>query len=268
MNIFINECSLHSQYHSQDAFLDAVKVFYSVVKRISKSKKQSYFFKSSDLFTNFRALKEEIFVKSLNTIPDKSFKVALRNALFNKETVVDWTAKRFHSPEDVFECNGDIVTDTSMAELAERKLGNDELIAALLNFKNSCYTDCPEVTVVKERKEEIDLECVESVETLQRWLDRHSLDNRYQESSSEPPLDHQTFLDDRQRFERASCPRQGGRQVYLDKSTGYFWYVDSLHFGNAAHLEVFDKNLNHIGEASLDGVIFSDKADKTKKLDI
>ncbi len=268
MNIFINECSLHSQFHTQQDFTGAVRIFYSIVNRLAKYRGRSHFYKNSDLFCSYSALKEDVFARSLSSIPDKSLKTALKNTLFNKETVRDWTCEQHHLSSEVFECNGDIVTDTSMAELAERKLGDGGLISTLLNFRESRFANCEAVTVIKEGEHEVNLDCVESVETLEKWLDRHSLDNQYRDSAQEPPMDYQTILDNRLRFEKSSLPRQGGRQVFVEKDSGYFWYVDNLHFGKAAHLEVFDRSFNHIGEAGIDGIICFEKADKEKKLGV
>ncbi|BDI14472.1 hypothetical protein ANSO36C_02740 [Nostoc cf. commune SO-36] len=50
--------------------------------------------------------------------------------------------------------------------------------------------------------------------------------------------------------------------------TGMYWYVDNLHYGTAAHLEVFDKRGYHIGEADLQGDINTSKKDKNKTIDL
>ena len=51
-------------------------------------------------------------------------------------------------------------------------------------------------------------------------------------------------------------------------STGNYWYIDNLHFGKAAHLEVFDKTGLHIGEADLQGNIDTTKQDRNKAIDL
>jgi hypothetical protein len=42
--------------------------------------------------------------------------------------------------------------------------------------------------------------------------------------------------------------------VYVEKTTGRRWYVDNLHSGAAAELEVFDKWGKHLGSWSIDGI--------------
>jgi hypothetical protein len=85
---------------------------------------------------------------------------------------------------------------------------------------------------------------------LQRLLGgRH-----YAPHARDPPTDEQTCLRDRLLFETTGRLQQG-RTIYRHKTTGDFYYVDNLHFGAAAHLEVFDKRKGHRGEASLDGTL-------------
>ncbi len=66
---------------------------------------------------------------------------------------------------------------------------------------------------------------------------------------------------------RATTYIKKGRRVYLEQTTENYWYVDSLHYGPSAHLEIFDHTGNHIGEAALDGT-FIGKKDTTKRLDL
>ena len=190
MKLFINECSLHSQFFTIREFKEAVKVFYSIFTFLDTQKVRKTVFKSAYLFINYRALRDELFIKSLNrSVRDKSLALALRNLMFNKHNAVDWNQDRQHSLLDI-----------------------------------------------------------------------------YDYSSKEPPLDSQTVLNDSRRFEAAPMQPQQGRRVYREKETGYYWYVDNFHFGEAAHLEVFSKNHEHLGEANLQGEIDFKTADKNKKL--
>jgi hypothetical protein len=266
MKLFINECSLHSQFFTIQEFTEAVRVFYSIFVFLDKHKVKKTVFKSA-LFINYRALREELFISSLNqSVRDKSLARALRNLMFNKHNAVDWTRDRQHSLEDSFEYKNQSVTDTSMAELAERKLIDLQMIGVLINFPKSKFERLGMARVIKNKTREIDLECIENRQTLEKWLNKHSLLDIYDYSSKEPPLDSQTVLNDSQRFEVAPMQSQQGRRVYREKETGYYWYVDNFHFGKAAHLEVFSKNHQHLGEANLQGEIDFKSADKNKKL--
>ncbi len=58
-----------------------------------------------------------------------------------------------------------------------------------------------------------------------------------------------------------------GAQVY--KSGDKYYYRDTFHTGDAAHLEVFDKKGHHIGEADpITGVIKPGTADSTKRINL
>jgi len=267
MKLFINECSLHSQFFSAREFTEAVRIFYSIFVFLNKHNVERTVFKSAYLFINYRALRDELFSSSLkHSLRDKSLALALKNMVFNKHNAIDWNYDQQHSLEDSFEYNNQSVINTSMSELAERKLNNIHLLGVLINFPKSKFERLEIVRVIKNKTNEIDLECIESKLTLEKWLKKHSLLDIYDDSCKEPPTDSQTVLRDFRRFKVTSTPPQQGRKVYREISTGYYWYVDNLHFGKAAHLEVFGKNYEHLGEADLQGNINFKPADKKKKL--
>lgn len=78
------------------------------------------------------------------------------------------------------------------------------------------------------------------------------------------PQDHETFLsgDD---FKRTKI-RVKGATVY--EKDGLYYYRDTLHVGEAAHVEVFDHTgRKHLGEADpISGVLDESKADATKSI--
>lgn len=58
-----------------------------------------------------------------------------------------------------------------------------------------------------------------------------------------------------------------GAQVY--ERDGKYYYRDTFHVGEAAHLEVFDKRGKHLGEANpLTGELIPGTADSTKRIDM
>jgi hypothetical protein len=267
MKFFINECSLHSQFFTDREFTEAVRVFYSIFIFLNKHNAARTVFKSAYLFINYRALRDELFAGSLkHSLRDKSLALALKNIVFNKHNAIDWNNEQQHSLEDSFDFDNRSVTGTSMAELAERKLNNLQLLGVLINFPRSKFEHLEIARVFKNKTREIDLECIEDSRTLEKWLYKHSLLDIYDESSQEPPTDSQTVLRDSRRFQATSMPFQQGRKVYKEIKTGYYWYVDNLHIGKAAHIEIFSKNFQHMGEADLQGNIDYKSADKTKKL--
>jgi len=70
-----------------------------------------------------------------------------------------------------------------------------------------------------------------------------------------PPRDDETVLGhEPERFVRMGrFERNGRRHVYRETTTNRMFYVDNLHYGAAAHLEVFDSDELHLGTADLSG---------------
>jgi hypothetical protein len=266
MQIFINECSLHSQYYSADEFTEAIRIFYQILSYLNELKIEKTIYKNPTLFVNYKAIRDEVFGSSLKkALRDKSIGTSLKNLLFNKQNAIDWSKEQKHSLEDIFECNDENVTATSMAELAERKIIDNDLIGALVNFQKSKFTN--EIAcVTKNKKWTIDLDCIINKTSLLNLLRKHSLLQDYDYSSKEPPADCQTILVDIKRFKRTARPYQHGRKVYQEIETKYYWYVDNMHFGESSHLEVFDSNGDHLGESDLSGNIDRLKNDTSKKL--
>lgn len=269
LEVFINELSLHEQLHDRQDFKEALKVFYSVFALLNQKGINNQIFKSHELFVKYSAIKNQFFVASLNTLPDKSLARAVKNILFNKLNAKDWQSERKHSPDDLFTLSDkdEIVTDTSMAELAERRLQDAELSGMLVNFPRSRFANCPSALVIKNEEGHIDLDCVEDKVSLEKLLDKilQLSTFEYDESSKDPPRDQQTILRDSSRFKRTALAVHG-RRVYQEVKTGYYWYVDNLHYGKSAQLELFNSQGIHLGEADLEGQLDFNKSDSTKRL--
>ena len=192
-----------------------------------------------------------------------------RKPKFNKLNVRDWQTNRKHSAEDVFFCLAEIVTDTSMAELAERKLQDAEMIGLLINFAQSKFHQLTSVEVAKNDLPSLRLDCVDDHHIVNKWLDEKLQTDRfdYDYSSNVTPTDLQTVLRDNQRF-TATTYFVDGRRVYKEVTTECYWYVDNLHYGRSAHLEVFTRNGLHLGESDLAGAVDPSKNDPRKKLNL
>ncbi|MBQ7080589.1 MAG: hypothetical protein IJM92_13235 [Fibrobacter sp.] len=66
------------------------------------------------------------------------------------------------------------------------------------------------------------------------------------------------------RFRKSTHKPVKGAVVYEEIETEYLWYKDTFHTGKSAHFEVFNSVGIHLGEASLDGALDRNKADKNK----
>ncbi len=269
MQIFVNECSIHEQFYEQTRFEFALRQFFSVLNSLNKARTETRLYQVHD-FRFYKAVYGEFLVSSLNNIRDKSLKVAVNNILSNKLNALDWMKDRVHSPDDIFECDDELVTDTSMAEVAERLQSGITELGLLINFPQSKFDGMTSLTINKNEETSTIVDCVNQRIEFESWLESNFplSQNEYEHDSDIPPRDAQTLLIDRIRFVRTTLPKQGGRTVFQEIQTRYYWYVDSFHFGNAAHLEVFDSIGNHIGESNLNGVLDKNKADDRKKLNL
>ncbi|MGD1909518.1 MAG: hypothetical protein ACFB2X_01220 [Rivularia sp. (in: cyanobacteria)] len=284
MEIFINEVSLEGQFPTETEFRESVKVFNSIFQIINqKIKNKKTYKEDSNIYISYQAIKGSNFSASLNQLKDQSLKTAFINIVFNKSNPKEWRKERLHSAEDLFDyltINEDYknVSDTSLAEVAERKLQNNNQEYLLVNFiKSSFKIDHPNIykccliTIIKNNDEEnyICIDGVDNPSALKNWLENKlslsKLD--YSEDAKSPPKDEQTILREDTRFKKTSYRFQQ-RIIYHEVSTGNYWYIDNLHFGKAAHLEVFDKTGLHIGEADLQGNIDTTKQDRNKTIDL
>ena len=128
MEIFINELSLHGQYPSQETFTQSVVQFVEVFSFVQDKVKGGELFKD-DLFVSRKALSQETFLRSFERIKNVQLKIAFRGIIFNKLNPKDWRSVRLHLADVLYTseiclAQDTFVTDTSVAEIAERKLNN------------------------------------------------------------------------------------------------------------------------------------------------
>jgi len=97
---------------------------------------------------------------------------------------------------------------------------------------------------------------------------KKELYNLYSKNISYLPFEEPPFsLSDETRFIKTGHHYQN-MPIYKEIKTGYYWYNDYFHRTNKAHFEVFDAQGNHIGEASMQGILDRQRSDKTKLLNI
>lgn len=103
-----------------------------------------------------------------------------------------------------------------------------------------------------------------SKEKRRELYEKLNKSNRAYVKEKRVPQDHETFLsgDD---FKRTKI-RVKGAQVY--EKDGLYYYRDTLHVGEASHIEVFDRTgRKHLGEADpISGVLDESKADPNKSI--
>ncbi len=256
--IFINECSLQGQFQTTEQFEKAVEQFMSIFTFIKQKDTLDAHLYKSEVFMDFDAIKDSPFQTSLNQIKDRTLKRAFINLIFNKLNPSNWHEQRLHQAEDTYVLAGtqQKVTNTSIAEVAERQLQKIELAYLLINFScssfqkpHSIFPSCRLIPVVKKQtSSDIDLDCLDSKYAFEQWI-QNKLDLRnFLERSTEEYTKTKNIVQ--------------GQSVYVENKTNNFWYLDNLHKN---HFEVFDPQGEHLGEANLLGEIDIRKKDNKKK---
>lgn len=260
MQVFINESSIHEQYGNVYEFLDSVKNFVNSIILISELKDEKQFLKS-DLFFYSKGLKGTHFEKSLKANHSIN---SFFNENFNRINPKSWERSLTHTDEDEYIYEKENYVRTSIAELSERKILESSLKGFLLNFTPSLFSDKTQIEIIKNNSETVKVDCTYDPISIYNWL----VDNGYivpseiyDTNSKFPPIDKQTILKDTALFEITNYPPNKGRKVYRKKGTNQLWSVDSLHYGEGAHIEIFNENdRKHIGIS----LYKEDKIDTTK----
>lgn len=253
--VFINECSLQGQFQTTTEFEKAVKDIISICELIMRGRNFDFELYKGNLFLNFEAIKSEIFQKSFNQLGQDT-KIKFKRLLSGK--LKDWCTQRLHQTTDkyILVQNLQDVTDTSIAEVAERKLQKTQFVYLLVNFSGShfqalhpTFRFCHSIVVLKNQTQpNIDLDCLDNKEAFEEWAQNKS--------------DPRNFLErETHRFKKTNFIVQG-QPVYIEIRTGYHWYLDNLH---KTHFEVFNQQGEHLGEADEEGKLDENKRDKTKR---
>jgi hypothetical protein len=171
--------------------------------------------------------------------------------------LTDWRAIRL---SDGSHCrlgseNG-AVSDCGVCEAYARR--RTQRTIGLLGFEESSYAgrETVEILQVAPPGASVTIDCGSNFVDFERigksW---NCFPLVYSREETRPPRDGETCLGNQpERFERTGrFERNGRRVVYREIVTGYFYYVDNLHYGLAAHLEVFDADEQHVAVADLDG---------------
>lgn len=260
---FLNECSLNGQFPSRVQYLSALDTLNLVLKVLLKYKAMKHDIKTFRFHRNIYdkniynccTFRQEASEKKSDGY--KNFRLYL-----DRLAATDWTINKSYSCIDNFYCNGIDVSETSMAEAAERQTANQNKHDILLNFVYSKFSNA--CIVVKNQSIKISIETFDSSPFLETSLNHHF--TPYLPSAKEPPTDPETILIDSARF-TLTAKRNQSRKVHFEIKTGRYWCVDNLHYGISAHLEVFDSTGNHLGEANIaSGELNTDRADSTKHL--
>ena len=213
-----------------------------------------------ELWLDRRALQDGEFLKRFNSLkPD--FLRLWRPMLFGS-TFRDWTLERL-SGDTLCQLSTELgeVADCAVCEIYEVSGVLPEV--ALLGSETSSYVGYSQIEIqrIEPKGQERNVACGTTLEDIHQisvaW---DCISILYDISEKRPPRDDETVLGRApERFVRTGrFERNGRRQVYREVATGRLFYVDNLHYGVAAHLEVFDAAEMHIGTADLEGNLHAD----------
>lgn len=244
MEWFLNECSLHGQYPSDDDIKAATKRFLTLIRAASDGLRHR-----SERFQLSYARSGEHIGSTITGLP-RDLQQAFRDWLFDRANPGPWEPTRLSDPDDPWCCGVQPVGNTSMAEAgARRKVGRT---VALLNFERSFLSGGIHADLTVRSDPLVRVPSFEEAADARRWFESLSEVPPYSADARDPPDDRQTCLVDEGRFERTD-QFESSRRVYRERTTGNLLYVDNFHFGQGAELEVFSKWRRHLGAADLQG---------------
>jgi hypothetical protein len=254
MEIFINECSLHGQYSSKYALENAVKQLISVFDAVLPQQNSTDVYQDETVFWYQNVIENQTFQMGFEQL-SPPIRNLFRVAVLQRYAPKNWKDTRLHNSEHFYFHQETVVTDTSIAEIAERNLQHSNRKRLLLNFIESGYAGLSFLPVFKEeidKGEPIIVDCIENVADFNKWL------------ATLPSKRNDAFLTGNPtRFQRTSTIVKGAT-VYLELATDYRWYIDTFH-DTAPHFEVFNAQKEHLGEADIHtGIIDSSKKDAKK----
>lgn len=251
MQVFINEKSLQGQFNSGNVET-GIKTFISTIATLEKVKSEITTYRSS-IFFNEQAIAGFHLNSSLNNNGD-----LLRGFLNNLKGAEMWENTQVHDSETIYSWNGNLLTGTSVAEIAERRILNNDINYVLVNFIDSTYSQNLQITIEKDQAGSIDVESSHNEMTLISWLRSKNLiakHDEYDESRKIPPLDDQTILGGPE-FEKTTFKNKGRRAFRLI-GTNQLWAVDASdgHLFGKPHIEVFSEiDGKHLGTSMYDEI--------------
>lgn len=190
MEIFINEESLHGQYKDLREFTEALKKFIGIFSYINEQKRKSEVYKlDTNVFLSKNAILNDAFQKSLEAIPNMQLKLAFKEIIFARLNPKDWKPNQIHSSEDTYHYKDLIAAqNTSIAEITERLLKDEDTPRVLINFTTSKFENELYLAVFKNDLDEVNLPVkvamVDSKENFQKWISNYPEKNIVEQYTS------------------------------------------------------------------------------------
>lgn len=237
VQVFINESSLHGQY-KEHSIEDNIKDFLRTLSFINCQQFKSEVFTTQLFFNVSKAIENQhigCILERNNTLKKTFFDNIKNISKWENEQIHDSTACYVYEEEDF--------VGKSIAELAERKLQNQEIKDVLVNFPESRFENKENIEVYKNKIHNIVLHCSFDEDSILRCFIQHNLidpNQKYDVNCRYSPRDYQTVLNDSEKFV-VTKHRNQSRKVFERIGHDQLWTVDNLHYGKDAHIEVFHK---------------------------
>lgn len=228
-NVYINEKSFNSQ-NSDVASVEKTVVSLleclSVLDGCNPNAVRIHKYFSRLLYT--APLSHDLCIQNLgNKDLKRKFKLALRGA-------VSWEDSPLSQAGAVYLHKGLDVSWSSMSESYENTF-------PLLANLNRSDVDEPLALIEKKGDGSVKVaSCSDASVVIREVIKRGWRQQTYNYDSSVPPRDEESILADANKFD-ATEHRYNGRQMYRRKGTNNLCYIDSKHFGGAAHIEEFNE---------------------------
>lgn len=179
----------------------------------------------------------------------------VRQIVFSNAVWKCWRAERVSAESAEYQCDDPPFSarDESVCEAAEWKFRSSESEPGMLSADDSNFADKSTFRVRNAIAAEVELPNSVTVEAVRTWIARQR--GYFDPALNLAPRDSQTILEkDPVRFHRTGRVQYVGgkyRRVYEEANTRRQFYVDEGHPGHSAHLEVFDADGSHLGEADI-----------------
>jgi hypothetical protein len=258
---FLNEQSLHAQYADLAQFTEALIQLNGLLHRISQFQVEKRVFFDRQLYSSTVTEQGQIFSSCLDNLRENSVRLQFKIVLRNRLNVTEWRSAT-QQEECSYTLNSEDIAGSSVAELAERSIRGKA--GFLLNFSPSKFPAVRCIVVKKAANKSVTIDSVNTDHDLDEWCQLYPELGliRYEQLGGRVPLNRETILADRGRFQRTNLRNQG-KVAYLERKTNYFFAIDNLH---GTHFEVFNSNKQHIGIADLRGVLDRTRAVPGRKM--
>lgn len=265
MQVFVNERSLNGQF-SRHNVLAEIKTFLSAIAVLNTWEVKRNTFTSSTIY----GLSPVPGIVITNVI--KSNKELNDQFVNNMKSWSYWEESIEHDLAVAYTYAAFDYVNSSVAEIAQRKLNKRTTPFILVNFTKSIFGTSASINILKAPKTTVVIDCAYDEASITAILIAKNIINPaalYSTSSKTPPKDFQTVLIKSGSFVETALKNQH-RKVYKRNGYNELWVVDNLHYGTEAHIEVFSSTTGkHLGISDINTIAIDKRyKDKDKTIDL